>query len=119
MHRGRSRIPRRNTPRARHEIREHAEAARAARAKKRAEAAREKRLDALAKRVDAAWTDLEALVANSDYTLAMKLAIDLRDLAEIDDASAPFAARFDAMRKRQNRRRGFFDRWKHSSKPSR
>jgi hypothetical protein len=96
-------------------LRERAEAERAAKAKKAAETARNKRLDALAKRVDAAWTELEALVEKSAYEEAIKLASDLRDLAKRDGASVPFAVPFDAMRKRQLRRRGFFDRWKREN----
>lgn len=45
---------------------------------------------------------------------AVKLAIDRRDLAVRDKSSAAFAKRFDAMRKRRLRRRGFFD-WKRTS----
>jgi hypothetical protein len=99
------------------EQRERAETERAEEAKRRAEAARRKRLGALAKRIDAAWVELEALVAKSAYEEAIKLATDLRDLAKRDAAPASFAAPFEAMRTRQLRRRGFFDRWKRQSKP--
>jgi hypothetical protein len=101
------------------EQRERAEAQRAERSKKAAQAKRNKHLDALAKRADAAWTELEALVEKSDYEKAMKLATDLRDLAKRDGASVPFEAPFEAMRKRQLRRRGFFDRWKRQNEPKR
>ncbi len=101
------------------ERRERANAERAAKTKNAAEAARKKRLDALAKRVDAAWKELEALVEKSAYEQAIQLAIDLRDLAKRDGASIPFAAPFEAMRKRQLRRRGFFDRWKRENEPKR
>ncbi|MGA2451247.1 MAG: hypothetical protein ABTD50_21520 [Polyangiaceae bacterium] len=100
-------------------LRERAEAERAAKAKTVADAARRKRLDALAKRVDAAWADLEALVEKSAYEAAIRLAIDLRDLSRRDGSSVPFAALFEAMRKRQLRRRGFFDRWKRENKVER
>jgi hypothetical protein len=80
-----------------------------------AEAARAKRLDALAKRIDVAWSELEDLVAKSAYDEALKLALDLRDLAARDGNSAQFAQRFEAMRKRQARRRGFFDRWRREN----
>ncbi len=99
--------------------RERAETARAEKAKRAAEAARTKRLEALAKRVDEAWAKLEALVAGSAYEEAVKLASDLRDLAKRDGASASFGRRFEAMRKRQLRRRGFFDRWKRENEPRR
>ncbi len=99
--------------------RERAETARAQKAKMAAEAARTKRLEVLAKRVDEAWAKLEALVAKSAYEEAVKLAIDLRDLGKRDGASASFSRRFEAMRKRQLRRRGFFDRWKRENEPRR
>jgi hypothetical protein len=44
-------------------------------------------------------------------------AIDLRDFARRDGSARPFAKPFDAMRKRQLRRRGFFDRWKRENEP--
>ena len=97
--------------------RERAEIARTEKAKRAAEAARTKRLDALAKRLDEAWAKLEVLVAKSVYEEAVKLATDLRDLGERDGASGSFNVRFEAMRKRQLRRRGFFDRWKHENAP--
>jgi hypothetical protein len=100
-------------------LRGRAEAERGAKAKKAAEAARRKRLDALAKRFDAAWTDLEMLVEKSAYLEAIRLAIDLRALAKRDGPSVPFAAPFEAMRKRQLRRRGFFDRWKRENEAQR
>ncbi|AUX22396.1 uncharacterized protein SOCEGT47_028970 [Sorangium cellulosum] len=51
-------------------------------------------------------------------TLA-RLALDLRDLAGRDGTSAAFAERFEAMRKPQSRRWGFFDRWKREHAPRR
>ena len=99
--------------------RERAEKDRAAKAKRAAEAARNKRLDGLRKRVDSAWNELEALVTKSAYDDALKLAIDLRDVANRDGDNASFAAAFAAMRKRQLRRRGFFDRWKRENEPRR
>jgi hypothetical protein len=101
------------------EKRERAEVLRAERTRKAAEAARTKQLDALARRLDAAWSELEALVAKSAYDEALKRAIDLRDLAARDGTSARFAERFEAMRKRQSRRRGFFERWKGENEPRR
>ncbi len=81
-------------------------------AKKPAEAGKKKRLDALAARHDAAWADLEAKTDRNQYDAATKLAIDLRDLARRDGLEAPFAKSVEAMRKRELRRRGFFDRWR-------
>jgi hypothetical protein len=101
------------------ERREGAERARAERSKRAVEAARTKRLDALAKRLDEAWAKLEVLVGKSAYDEAVKLASDLRDLGKRDGASGSFDVRFEAMRKRQLRRRGFFDRWKRENEPRR
>jgi hypothetical protein len=95
--------------------RERLERARDERSRRAAERARTKRLDALSRHVDAAWTELEALVAASGYDKALALAADLRDLATREGAGAEFAARFAEMRKRQLRRRGFFDRWKREA----
>jgi hypothetical protein len=95
--------------------RENAEAARAAKARAATDAARKRHLTALARDVDVAWTKLEKLVEASRYDEAAILAADLRDLATRDDVAAGFAYRFEAMRKRQLRRRGFFDRWKRTN----
>ncbi len=57
------------------------------------------------------------MIDRKEYDAAMKLAIDLRDLAKRNGAGAPFAKSFEEMRKRQLRRRGFFDRWKRENEP--
>jgi len=95
--------------------REKAEAARAKKARAATEAARQRHLTKLARDVDGAWAKLEKLVESSGYDEAVKLAVDLRDLAEREKTAAAFAKRFEALRKRQLRRRGFFDRWKRAS----
>ena len=95
--------------------REKAEAARSKKAKAAAGAAHQRHLANLARDVDGAWVKLEKLIDASSYDEAVKLAVDLRDLAAGDKSSAAFAKRFEAMRKRQLRRRGFFDRWKRAS----
>lgn len=77
-----------------------------------AEKARQRRLDKLGLDVDAAWARLEKLVDASSYDDAMTLAVDLRDVAARDNDAKIFAVRFETMRKRLLRRRGFFDRWK-------
>jgi hypothetical protein len=100
------------------EARERADAVAREQAKKAADGARRKRLDALSTKIDAAWTELEVLVDEKDYDAAIKLAIDLRDLARRDGGVAPFVKRFESLRKRQLRRRGFFDRWKLQNEPS-
>jgi hypothetical protein len=91
--------------------RERAEAARAAKAKAAAKAARQQQLNKLAREGDGAWTKLEKLVEARSYDEAVTLAVELRDLAIRDGATADFAARLKAMRKRQLRRRAFFERW--------
>lgn len=100
------------------ELRALAEAQRAERKKtdaERAKKARHRHLTKLARDVKGAWAQLEKLVEASDYDVAVKLAIDLRDLATRDPTAADFARRFEALRKRQQRRRGFFDRWKRAN----
>lgn len=95
--------------------RENAEATRAKKAKAAADAARQRHLTKLARGVEGAWSKLEKLVEASDYDVAVKLAIDLRDLATRDATALAFARRFEALRKRHPRRRGFFDRWKRAN----
>jgi hypothetical protein len=63
------------------------------------------------------WAKLEDLVEKSAYEEAIQLAIDLRDLAARDGASEAFGSRFQAMKKRQLRRRAFFERWRRESSP--
>jgi len=99
--------------------REKAEAVRAKKARDAAEAAHQRHLTKLALDLDGAWADLEKLVEASDYDEAVKLALDLRDLATRDGTAAGFAQRFEALRKRQLRRRGFFDRWKRAAATAR
>jgi hypothetical protein len=81
-------------------------------AKKSAEASRNKRLDALAAATEEGWTELEARIERSAYDEALVLALDLRDLARREGAEAAFGERFEALRKRRIRRRGFFSQWK-------
>jgi hypothetical protein len=95
--------------------REKREAARSKKAMAAAEAARQRHFAKLACDLEAAWMNLEKLIEASGYDEAVRLAIDLRDLAVRDKRSAAFAKRFEAMRSRQLRRRGFFDRWKRTS----
>jgi hypothetical protein len=88
-------------------------------AKKAADAVKKRRLDVLATRLDSAWSDLERMVDRKEYDAAMKLARDLRDLTNLGRSPTPFATRFEEVRKRLFRRRGFFDRWKQESEPDR
>jgi hypothetical protein len=95
--------------------REEAAAVRAKKAKAAADAARQRQLAKLARDVDGAWATLEELVEASSYDSAVTLAVDLRDLATQQGTAAEFTQRFEALRKRQLRRRGFFDRWKRAA----
>jgi hypothetical protein len=95
--------------------REEAEAARARKAKAAAEATRQRHLTKLGRDPDGAWARLEELVEAGDHDLAVKLAVDLRDLATREATAVSFAERFEALRRRQVRRRGFFDRWKRAN----
>jgi hypothetical protein len=99
--------------------REKAEAAREKKAKNAADAARQRQLTKLARDVEAAWADLEKLIESSGYDEAVRLAVDLRDLAVRESAAAEFSARFEELRKRKLRRRGFFDRWKRLERETR
>ena len=95
--------------------REKAESLREKKAKAAADATRQRHLAKLARDVEGAWSKLEKLVEASHYDVAVKLAIDLRDLATREATAPAFARRFEALRKRQLRRRGFFDRWKRAN----
>ena len=88
---------------------EQEEARHAAEARARAEAARRKRLDALDRQGDKAWSRLDRLVDLKEYVEAVRLTIDLRDLAQRARRSAKFEARLDELRKRHPRRRGYLD----------
>lgn len=89
-----------------------AEAARARKAAARA--ARGRHLAKLARNVDGVWARIERLVKASDYDVAVRLVLDLHEIATRNGAAAAFARRFQALRKRHPRRRGFFDRWKRA-----
>lgn len=88
------------------------EAAATERARAAAARARAKSLDRLAKREQAAWSDLEKLIDARSYDEAVALAVDLRDLARRDGSLPRFDERFAALRKAHARRRGFFDAYK-------
>src|SRR5690606_6396846 len=83
--------------------RERAEAARVKKAQTAAEKGRRRRVDALEREGGEAWTRLESLVSTSRYDEAVRLAVDLRDLAARRHEDAEFSARFDAVRKRNAR----------------
>jgi hypothetical protein len=94
------------------QVRRAAEAVAAERARIAAARARDKELDRLAKRGQAAWTDLGKLLESRSYDKAVQLAIDLRDLAERDGTGVAFDERFGALRKAHGKRRAFFDAFK-------
>ena len=91
--------------------REEAERVRKKKAEQAAERKKQKRLDELAHDVDGTWSRLEELITSSAYDDAVKLAVELRDLAARQGEEESFRARFAEVRKRQSRRRGFYDRW--------
>jgi hypothetical protein len=82
-----------------------AEQARAA-----AAAAEQARLDELARRGDAAWQELEQLVETRAYDQAVRLVLDLRQIAVRAGELAAFDGRIAGLRQRYARRRGFLDR---------
>ena len=71
----------------------------------------------MAKREPAAWAELETMIEQSRYDEAVKLAVDLRDLAKRQQHQGEFLCKLEALRKRQSRRRGFLDRWKRANEP--
>lgn len=95
--------------------RKEAEASLAKKAQDAAGKRRQRALDKLGRDVEGAWAKLEKLVTTSAYDEALRLAVDLRDLATRQEEAEGFARRLEAMRKRQARRRGFFDRWKRQN----
>ena len=96
--------------------RERAETERERKEEQDNERKRQRRLTKLGGNIDSAWLKLEKLVESSSYDEAVKLAVNLRDLAAREDGQVDFDRRFEAIRKRQARRRGFFDRWKTAEK---
>jgi len=99
------------------EAREKAEREAEERRQKKVAADRKLVLDELAKREPAAWTELETMIEESRYDAAVKLALDLRDLAAREKHQGSFIGKLEALRKRQSRKRGFFDRWKRATEP--
>lgn len=101
-------------------IREEREAAEAERREaerlcreREAEAARRARLEALRRRGDAVWREIEREIGKRNskgYDQATALLSDLRALAEEDGEAAGFAARFDALCLRHERKKQFIER---------
>jgi hypothetical protein len=97
--------------------RERAAARRRAAREAAAEATRRRRLAEVAAEGDAAWERLDRLVGESAYEDAMRLTLDLRDLAQNMGAGAAFDMRLAALKKRHPRRRGFLSRLKEAFSP--
>jgi len=91
--------------------REKAAKLRREKARQAATRARDGALDTVAKKGNAAWDELEALVDGRQYAAAVQLAVDLRDLARRDRQTDAFEEQFRAMKKRQVRRPTFFAHW--------
>ena len=78
-----------------------------------AEQARRARLTALRRRGDSVWQEVESEVGRrnaSGYDRAASLIVDLRAVAEEDDAMAEFTNRLDALRTRHARKQRFIER---------
>ena len=77
------------------------------------ERARQVRLSALRRRGADVWREVETDVERrnaSGYDRATSLIVDLRAVAQEDDAMAEFASRLDALRKRHARKQRFIER---------
>ena len=75
--------------------------------------ARRARLAALRRRGESVWQEVETEVGRrnaSGYDRATSLIVDLRTVAEEDDAMADFARRLDALCKRHERKQRFIER---------
>lgn len=75
-----------------------------------AAAARERELDALGRRGASAWRELDQLVEARSYDEAVRLAMDLREVAVRADGLEEFDRRLAEVRQRYSRRRSFLDR---------
>ena len=87
---------------------------RQAQARAAAAAAREAQLVALGRRGAAAWRELEQLVEARSYDEAVRLVVDLREVAVRADGLEEFDRRMAEVRQRYARRRGFLDRPRHA-----
>ncbi|TDC85591.1 hypothetical protein [Actinomadura sp. 7K507] len=109
---------------ARHEREREAEAARAAQEARREQqraAAREKRLDALARDPEATWARVDELIETrkpSDYDVAVELLKDLRTLADRADLPQEFAERLTLLRRAHHRKPSLIARFDHAALPA-
>ncbi len=83
---------------------------RQAQARAAAAAARERELAALGRRGASAWRELEQLVEARSYDGAVRLAVDLREVAVREKGVEEFDSRMVEVRQRYARRRAFLDR---------
>jgi len=90
--------------------RRRATADRAAQARAAAAAARDKRLATLAQRGAVAWQDLDQLVDARSYEEAVRLALDIHEVAVRAGELDEFGRRLADLKQRHARKRGFFDR---------
>jgi len=89
-------------------------AARAAARERQREAARQRRLDELAKDPEAAWAEAKTLIGTkvpARYDDAVALLADLRDLARRDSQALEFGRRFAALREEHRRKPTLIDRF--------
>lgn len=100
-----------------------AERERAARAREKREreeaAARERRLEELAARGNAAWSEVDELIALKKpdaYDRAVQLLMDLRELAARGEGTADVEARIAALRARNSTKRSFLERLARAGK---
>jgi len=75
-----------------------------------AAAAREAQLAALGRRGASAWREVEQLVEARSHDEAVRLVVDLREVAVRADGLEEFDRRLAEVRQRYARRRGFLDR---------
>jgi hypothetical protein len=83
---------------------------RQAQARADAAAARERQLSALGRRGASAWQEVEQLVEGRSYDEAVRLVVDLREVASRADGLEEFNRVLGELRRRHARRRAFLDR---------
>ncbi|TDC70583.1 hypothetical protein E1200_04930 [Actinomadura sp. GC306] len=108
----------------RHEREREAEAARAAQEARREQqraAAREKRLDALARDPELTWVRVDALIDTrkpSDYDVAVELLKDLQALADRAGLPQEFTERLTLLRRKHHRKPGLIARFDRAALPA-
>jgi hypothetical protein len=108
----------------RHERERKAEAARAeqeARREQQRAAAREKRLDAIARDPEITWARVDELIdarKPSDYDVAVELLKDLRAIADRDGLRQEFPARLTHLRGKHHRKTGLIARFDRAALPA-